>query len=256
MRREPHRHRNNPMSASTNDRIGTRLAEFRELIAEIGRKRPALLPRLAPALPLAKLEAFERRNEIRLPQEFRRFVTEFANGGDGPSFHGWPGFDPENPVMNDPQRWREPFIHPRIAEASARSEVESNVDWGAEALMEEHDRDALEEARQERIDARVREGARYGWIDIGDHGCGIFDLLVVTGDERGHIWWSDDSGNVFPLNAPDHTPERYPQEPAANSTARKRWEAELLAEANSYRSGFLDYYGQWFEYLRTRHLIR
>jgi hypothetical protein len=30
-----------------------------------------------------------------------------------------------------------------------------------------------------------------GFLPIAHHGCGVFDVIVVTGEQRGLIWWCD-----------------------------------------------------------------
>lgn len=134
-----------------------------------------------------------------LPEVFRRVVTELGNGGPGPAAYGWMPFDPAASYVNRPSHWAEPFVHPRL-----------------------------------------RSGEDAAWIDVGyvilgDHGCGIFDLLVVTGDERGHVWWSDDVCRKLPSPPPDSAPRSY-DDPRAWAD----WHRLLLSEDNTHRIGFAD----------------
>src|SRR4051794_12354995 len=40
--------------------------------------------RLNPPLPVAVIQAFEVRHRVRLPEDYRLFITEIGNGGAGP----------------------------------------------------------------------------------------------------------------------------------------------------------------------------
>jgi hypothetical protein len=42
--------------------------------------------KLNPPLPLSVVEAFEQRDGVSLPEDYRYFVTETGNGGAGPSY--------------------------------------------------------------------------------------------------------------------------------------------------------------------------
>ncbi len=120
--------------------------------------------RLGPPLAEAQVLAFERRWGVVLPTGFRRFVTELGNGGEGLGLHGWAPFDPEGATQNRPERWASPFVHPRVAEQREPPHLDA---WGEED----------EEARAH----AVRCASERGWIRLGDHGCGVFTFLVITG---------------------------------------------------------------------------
>ena len=67
-----------------------------------------------------------------------------------------------------------------------------------------------------------------------DEGCGIFTFLVITGDERGNVWWSDDRGRKVPLEDPSMA---RPEDDASGDL----WCELLLAEDYTYRRSFLEY---------------
>jgi hypothetical protein len=31
----------------------------------------------------------------------------------------------------------------------------------------------------------------HGFLELAHQGCGMFDLLVVNGEQRGTVWWTD-----------------------------------------------------------------
>jgi len=233
------------------DTISIRLEKIRLALKEIAKRRAEGPVQLGVPLALPKVEAFEQRHNVRIPEDFRRFVTELGNGGDGPAFHGWPAFDPDAPWLNCPEHWSLPFVHPRLAQELAEQELEQKAEL-AEPEMDEWERMDWEEEREQAIKTVIEQISDVGYINVGDHGCGIFDFLVVTGYERGHIWWSDDVCRKLPTPAPNHSPKVNYIDDTADSLARETWKNELLAADYSYRIDFIDYYGNWIEYLLSR----
>lgn len=132
--------------------------------------------RVGPRLREAEVAAFEREHGVALPREYRRFLIEVGDGGDGPPDGGLmalgavPG---DFHVAADEllARLREPF-----------GETEAWI-WEQE---EEQD-----EARE----ARVLQGA----LVLGTDGCGLYYLLIVTGAARGQMWMLADVG-VTPMD--------------------------------------------------------
>src|SRR3954454_16307446 len=42
--------------------------------------------KLNPPLPTSVIEAFEERHGVSLPEDYRHFLSEIGNGGDGPHY--------------------------------------------------------------------------------------------------------------------------------------------------------------------------
>jgi hypothetical protein len=124
-----------------------------------------------------KVKAFEERFAIVLPYEYRTFLLEVGNGGAGPYYGLFPlgvfsdikGHDPTE-VIGDLSR---PFPH-----------------TGAWNLYDQPDSQVDEDEKA--YEAWTKRYCDNKWIDgafpICHEGCGHYDLLVVTGSERGHIW--------------------------------------------------------------------
>ncbi len=125
------------------------LAAVRRLLESIGTVR------LGPVLSSSDVGAFERRHGILLPDGFRRFVLEVGNGGDGPGY-GLAAFDPSLEQAR--------VAHPFPLERVWVWEEEENPD-----------------------PARVA-ACRDGWLPLGTEGCGMDWILVVSGNQRGHVW--------------------------------------------------------------------
>ncbi len=200
-------------------------AALDELAARLKRpRRPNTLPRFEKPLPLVQVQSFEARHSIELPADFKGFITRIGNGSKALD---WRPFDPTDPVLNHPKHWSSPFVHPRRALQQAPEPPGEDVD-------------DLDVARHRYFSA-IRAQSEVGIIPITDEGCGIFTFLVVTGQERGHMWWSNDRGQKLPIAADDHQPERdHPQ-------GWRLWYEALLSEQNTHRHTFLQYCAQWFD---------
>lgn len=159
---------------------------------------------LGPPLPIGRIIAFESDIGVVLPKDFRRFVVEVGNGGAGPAY-GWPRFEPAGAVFRQPA-WQTPFRAP--------SEEDDRVDEPG------------------------------GSIQLSDHGCGVFDLLVVNGAERGNVWFSDDAGVLLPLPGRDSDSSRGLP---ADASASVVWRRRLREPANTSRISFIDYYESWLD---------
>lgn len=134
---------------------------------------------LNPCISPGELNNFESRYGVTLPQDYRQFLLELGNGGAGP---GYGLFKLEDEIVtggNDTedreyQRLAQPFLLKSM--------------WDGE---EENDQN---------INAQQ---ARQGTIAIATYGCGVDALLVVTGEQRGHIWIDDRSndGGIYPFSS-------------------------------------------------------
>lgn len=133
---------------------------------------------IGPRRTEAELAAFERAYGVALPREYRRFLLEVGDGGEGPPHYG---IVPLGHVPDDYQLSADEVLG-RLAEPFPETEA-----WVWE---DEPDPDP------ERIEA-VGSGA----LVLGTDGCGLYSLLVVTGDERGKIWTLADVG-VAPVDPP------------------------------------------------------
>jgi hypothetical protein len=102
----------------------------------------------------SKLAAFESANDIRLPEDYRRFLAEVGNGGAGPFY----GLDPLGTFGRD---LYEPF--PFVAATESMSDDELNK--------------VLE-----------RDNSPSGVLEFCHQGCAIYSYLVVNGPTYGTIW--------------------------------------------------------------------
>jgi hypothetical protein len=168
--------------------------------------------RLNPPLPTERLEALERRYEIRLPEEYRQFLLHLGDGGAGPAYGVLPleqGLDMEMAKA----LWM-PFVPPT-------SRAEARGCNGCE------------------------EGYEQGLLILGDIGCGLLNYLVITGPEAGNIWhgWG-----CLPLPATPRGGGMAEQFHAINFSLKSssaqydRWVDAMLAPTNHERLTFLPWY--------------
>jgi len=141
---------------------------MRERLARIQRKLEAAGKRLRPPLTEAGLDLYERSRAVSLPAEYRAFVLQLGDGGDGPPFYGLAalgdlpaGLTADEKVQwSDPTNMAKPFPFTRA--------------W----VWEEGDIS----------DEGTHEQVAWGTLYLGDDGCGMYWHLIVTGPDRGNVW--------------------------------------------------------------------
>ena len=136
---------------------------------------------LRPPLSEEQVAAYEHRNGVRLPADYRAFITRVANGGAGPSFYRLLPLDPErvSPGLHRPF----PF----------RPDTLPDLMWDDDQGYWEFD------------ESPFCPEHWCGAIFLTDEGCTFYQLLVVTGPQRGRIVHVDTDRNDWPMfdRAPD-----------------------------------------------------
>ncbi|HET9957330.1 MAG TPA: leucine-rich repeat domain-containing protein [Polyangiaceae bacterium] len=125
---------------------------------------------LKPPLELEQLARLEAGLGLRLPEQYRRFVTEFANGGAGPAY-GIVPLAKTLPSASRASRLNEPFPVPKSAEDSPGY------------------------------------GAPPGALEVCETGCGGYYWLITAGPDREVLWQQGSEGDWWPLVANGHAPE-------------------------------------------------
>jgi hypothetical protein len=127
--------------------------------------------------PLSEDEvfAFETKHEISLPVDYRGFLLKVGDGGDGPPEYGLlrlgeitTNHVPDYLSEGYKGRLKQPFPF-----------TESWVWEGEEDLK----------GFEEKL-----KSTEFGCLVLGTDGCGMFWLLIVTGECRGQIWQTSDVG--------------------------------------------------------------
>jgi hypothetical protein len=141
----------------------------------VGGRRPRY--QLNPPLAPAKVEAFERRWNIKLPESYRTFIIDVGNGGAGPYYGLYrlgdtdPLLDPDGPLLAMPF----PYVTP----------------WNADPLPPQDD------------DAYFSDEQIAGSLAVAHFGCGDLLRLVVTGEAHGEVWQDGRGGHygIWPVAA-------------------------------------------------------
>ncbi|WP_049580576.1 SMI1/KNR4 family protein [Streptomyces sp. SBT349] len=123
--------------------------------------------RLGEPLAEAEVVAFEERQGVRLPESYRSFLTEVGDGGAGP-YYGLFRLDGSDMESRDREE--------RATSGFLTAPFPHTERWNPTDLSEDdyfHDRYVQ------------------GSLLIAEFGCGAFHRLVVTGPERGRVWFDD-----------------------------------------------------------------
>lgn len=118
-----------------------------------------------PALRDADVVAFEKKNRVELPDDYRQYLVHVADGGVGPSY-GLNQLESaaQGAALAMPFPWTE------------RTRLEGREDF---ELWDKHP----------------------GFLELCHHGCGYYDILVVAGSTKGLMWHDVLAGSseIIPL---------------------------------------------------------
>ncbi|MEV7972148.1 SMI1/KNR4 family protein [Cellulomonas sp. NPDC089187] len=139
--------------------------------------------RLNAPMPPERMAEIERDLDVLLPEDYRAFLLQAADGGAGPGY----GLNPFT-VSNE-------LPVPEPGEFPGVSGRPILVDPPADP----EDDDAVEASISAHLDAVYR-----GVTVLNDEGCGMHSLLVLRGACAGQVWWYpwQDGTGIFPLRHP------------------------------------------------------
>ena len=147
-----------------------------------------------PPLKPEEVAAFEASQAVGLPEDYRDFILNVGNGGAGPCYGIYP-LQPEGSIHHGMGN------HNRI---DLSVPFQHGEPWGADWL-DLVDWDAGERPDDSRMEEYLDTRHIAGSLCICHQGCSDFWLLVVKGNERGHVWM-DGRGNlsgIFPESGAD-----------------------------------------------------
>ncbi|WP_327234752.1 SMI1/KNR4 family protein [Streptomyces sp. NBC_01317] len=150
-------------------------AEFTALREILGSRSEAVAPAGWEAV-----RSFEAEHGIVLPEPYRTFVAEICDGlRAGPPHYGL------LPFARTPSDWGSDRPERLLAEPFPLTAA-----WLWE---EEGDEAALSD---EEFEARTAPVFDHGSLLLGTDGCGMYWHLIITGPQRGHVWFIDEYGAV------------------------------------------------------------
>lgn len=138
-----------------------------------------------PLLSEQAVENYEKQNEIKLPEDYRRFVTTVAECGTQP-FYGLysimrelPSYE-VNPVVNE----KFPFTVRKPLDLHELSDEEFELFWEDETI-----------------------NVNAGYLLLCTEGCGMNSILIVNTDDKetyGTVWFYDlaNDAGIYPLINP------------------------------------------------------
>lgn len=143
---------------------------MRETLQRIQEKVVKQSLRLNPPLQEAQVIAFEQQQRIALPDSYRAFLTEVGDGGDGPPCYGLQCLGDTKDVWYALEQGYQDYLAVPFPFTEA---------W----VWEEEPDTPEREARMDTV--------KYGNLNLGTDGCGLYWTLIVTGEARGQIWLAD-----------------------------------------------------------------
>ena len=177
-------------------RVLDRLAELRA--ADPGRRLFAAHGHQYEIRPPATPDVLGRVEElagVRLPEDYREFVTAVGDGAPGPYY----GVRTLTDVLDQIEEYGD------LSDLGRDSPLTGDIDFGE--LLGQPDEPGEHEARLER-DTAYAEGwdalrAEYlsapwchGRLPLVDHGCGDWFFLVLRGPRRGTVWVDSVAGST------------------------------------------------------------
>ncbi len=232
---------------SSKDRHAERLRERLELLRSVDRQREVFgattheYRRLDPATE-QEIAAFEAAHGVKLPHDYRLWISQVSRGGSGPFYGLWPFDDSEHDFAD---QW-EPASLGRPFPLTAEWSTEMPVPWTDSA--DPHD----------------------GCLYLSHQGCGYYDFLIVTGERAGEVWtnftagdgpitassdsffawlssWLDDAFcqwacRAVPVIVADPEFEPHPGVDEAISIFRARCDAEEMSASDHRQLGYIHIY--------------
>ncbi len=185
---------------------------------------------LSPPLTPDEVAAFELFHGVFLPDDYRAFLLEVGSEGAGP-YYGL------SPLGN--------FEHAESASDEAHNFLVSPFPHRTQFnLLNDEFRHRCAQASEEEEAALwsrfeteyFKDTWVFGTLCLAHEGCGMYDFLVVSGEERGSIWIDDrcNNGGLSPLQS-----NRFPDRTNENA---------LFLRVNAAHTSFLDWYEWWLDW--------
>ncbi|MBN2495259.1 MAG: SMI1/KNR4 family protein [Deltaproteobacteria bacterium] len=153
---------------------------------------------LHPTMPIEEITRFEEKHEIKLPDDYRIFLTQLGNGGAGPYYGVFRLGERDEDFDHAPWEQGDGFVG-ILADPFPHTQAWNDLEGLPGEEIEEDDEayDEAIEAFEEKYYAADRMN---GAIPICHQGCAIRSWLVVSGEEKGHVWIDAraDHEGIFP----------------------------------------------------------
>ncbi|MFI0939518.1 hypothetical protein, partial [Streptomyces sp. NPDC021020] len=144
-----------------------------------------------------EVSSAERQFGVAFPEEYHGFLLEVGAGGFGPGYGlaslachegpwGWPEWEAEDPA--EQQQLARPF--PSDEERARWTEQLQILENAAIAAGQSDDEEVHRVASAFRAaEDELHPAMTAGAVRLSHEGCGYYTWLVVTGEERGNLWF-------------------------------------------------------------------
>ncbi len=157
----------------TDERIGLIMEKIESLPAKLaGTKRGEFIPRWNAPLKEETVADYERSRGVKLPEDYRRFITSAASGGDQP-FYGLYGLTDTLPDYCPAVRVDKKFPC---------------------TVRKPFDIDGLTDGEYDFFFTDGEDAIDRGYVRLCHEGCGIYSILIVNSDDKdtyGTVWFYD-----------------------------------------------------------------
>lgn len=167
--------------------IDTRIKRIMEKMEKLPEKDPdfpcgKFPPEWNKPLKEERVAKFEEKHNIRLPEDYRRFITTVADGGSQPFYGMYSLFEDDNKEINTSRK----FMY---------------------TVKKPLDIFQLSDEEYKEFDNNYEELAHSGFIFLCHEGCGMYSILVVNTDDKdtyGTAWYYDlaNDAGILPLINP------------------------------------------------------
>jgi SMI1/KNR4 family protein SUKH-1 len=121
-----------------------------------------------PAMRETDVAEFEKKHGVELPDDYKQYIVHVADGGVGPSYG-----------LN------------RLEDAVAEAHLATSFPWTEKTKLDSEEDFELWDTHP-------------GFLELCHHGCGYYDILIVSGATRGFMWKdiSAATREIIPLAKP------------------------------------------------------
>lgn len=143
-----------------------------------------------PCLSNKDIQTFESRYNIRLPSEYRNFLLEVGNGGAGPGYglSGLSEIKSEDVISEKLYQENYEILSKPFPLTEAWNDLDLIVTNNTGSVTNN--------------DAYFDDKFIQGTLTITNYGCGIYAMLVITGEQSGKIWIDDrtNDNGIYPTS--------------------------------------------------------
>lgn len=143
-----------------------------------------------PCLSNKDIQVFESRYNIELPSEYKNFLLEIGNGGAGPGYglSGLSGIESEDVIPEKVYRENYEILSKPFPLTEAWNDLDLIVKDNTDFVTNN--------------DAYFDDKFIHGTLTITNYGCGIYGMLVITGEQPGKIWIDDrtNDNGIYPAS--------------------------------------------------------